>query len=136
MLKKIWEMTAVRAVLVLIFTIILIYGSSTFYLWNGGMFWFVILTYGVYLLFFIVPYIGVFTVSKKVNPRKTIVFLMLLVSLHTVLVAGYTDLYIYTDEGGVSKVAADPFLRFSSILSGVLLLVFYSLRLFEGRHVK
>lgn len=74
MLKKIWEMTAVRAVLVLIFTIILIYGSSTFYLWNGGMFWFVILIYGVYLLFFIAPYIGVFTVSKKVNPRKTIVF--------------------------------------------------------------
>lgn len=74
MLKKIWEMTAVRAVLVLISTIILIYGSSTFYLWNGGMFWFVILTYGVYLLFFIAPYIGVFTVSKKVNPRKTIVF--------------------------------------------------------------
>lgn len=65
MIKKIWEMTAVRAVLVLVLTMILIYGLSTFYLMNGGMFWFVILTYGVYLLFFIVPYIGVFTVSKK-----------------------------------------------------------------------
>lgn len=136
MIKKIWEMTAVRAVLVLVLTMILIYGSSTFYLMNGGMFWFVILTYGVYLLFFIVPYIGVFTVSKKVNPRKTIIFLMLLIGIHTLLIAGYTDLYIYTDEGGVSKVVADPFLRFSSILSGVLLLAFYSMRLFEGSRVQ
>ncbi|WP_430535668.1 hypothetical protein [Listeria rocourtiae] len=132
MIKKIWETTAVRALLVLLLTTILIYGLSSFYLMNGGMFWFVILTYGTYLLFFIVPFIGVFTVSKHVNPRKTIVFLILLVILHTLLIAGYTDIYIYTDEGGVSKIAVHPFLRVSSILSGVLLLIFYGLRLLEG----
>lgn len=132
-MKKLWEINILRAILVFICTTVLVYESSRFYLLNGGMLWIAIFTFGVYFLFFVAPYIGIFIVSKQIYPKKTLVCMIILVVLHTFMVASYTDPYIYLDEGGVNQESANQFLRFLAIFSGILLVVIYGLKLSEGR---
>lgn len=66
MMKKLWNYNGVRLVLVFILTTVLVYESAYLYLMNGGMFWLAILSFGLYLLFFLLPFSGIFIVQKKV----------------------------------------------------------------------
>ncbi len=132
-MKKIWNYNSVRIVVVFVLTTILVYESGYLYLMNGAMFWFAILSFGLYILFFLLPYSGIFIVQKKWSSKFGLIFIIVLILLHTGMIALYTDPYIYLDEGGVSKAKFNQLFRWISIISGVLLLIIYGWKFRETR---
>ncbi|MGJ8730976.1 hypothetical protein ACRW9N_10955 [Listeria aquatica] len=133
MMKKLWNYNGVRLVLVFILTTVLVYESAHLYLMNGGMFWFAILSFGLYLLFFLLPYGGLFVIQKKRRSKFWLIFILVLVLLHTAIIALYTDPYIYLDEGGISKAKFSQLFRWLAIISGILLVIIYGWKFRETR---
>ncbi|ANK58914.1 hypothetical protein [Loigolactobacillus backii] len=120
MLKKL-----TTAVVLFGLTFLMVRETADFYLMNGSYFWFAILTVGLYLIPFGIPFFQVALPFTAIKYRKWIVILLLIVNvLHGIAILQYNLPYTYTDEGGVGKAVVNQALRWIGVASsGILTLV-------------
>ncbi|WP_407880615.1 hypothetical protein [Furfurilactobacillus entadae] len=78
-----------------------------FYLFNGAYFWYVLLSFGLYLLLFIVPLGAVslsFQTASTLKRQAGLNYCVIgFTLLWVVMLAMKTDPFVYLDEGGVAK---------------------------------
>ncbi|BDH63946.1 hypothetical protein [Enterococcus faecalis] len=87
-----------------------------FYLLNGSYFWLAILSFGIYLLYFLFPYLSllIFWKSPTFVSKIGVGFL----GVWTILIFK-TEPIIYLDEGGVSYREANVQLKILSVILGI-----------------
>ncbi|EUJ16513.1 hypothetical protein MAQA_16021 [Listeria aquatica FSL S10-1188] len=76
----------------------------------------------VYLLF-----------KKKWRSKSGLIFILVLILIHTAMIVLYTDPYIYLDEGGISEAKFSQLFRWLAIISGILLVIIYGWKFRETR---
>ncbi|WP_125980464.1 hypothetical protein [Loigolactobacillus iwatensis] len=106
-------------------TFLMVRETADFYLMNGSYFWFAILTVGLYLIPFGIPFIHVALPFMAAKHRKWVVIVLLIISvLHGIAILQYTLPYTYTDEGGVGKATVNQAFRWIGVTSaGILTLI-------------
>jgi hypothetical protein len=111
---------------VLIFGLITVVVSQAvqFYLFNGSFFWFALFSFGIYLLYFLFPYLSllIFWQPTTFLSKIGIGFL----GVWTIFIS-YASPIIYLDEGGVSYREANIQLKILSVILGVALYLYLTL---------
>lgn len=87
-----------------------------FYLLNGGFFWLALLSFGLYLLYFLCPYLSLLIFWKPTTFISKIGVGFL--GIWTILILKAEPI-IYLDEGGVSYREANIYLKILSVILGI-----------------
>lgn len=132
-IKSGWLVTLIIFVL----TLVAVWESMQLNLFNGGLFWLAIITFGFYLLFFLLPFGGLIVplTNEPLLRRVTSGVMIVVIGVHGWLLYSYTDSKVYLDEGGVQTALVNQTMRWSAIGACCLLILIYMVYLFKRRRL-